>query len=457
MAMNVTTLWPINGSLFINGQIIKHVSQFGTTMAFPILVKPIHIPWSLSPMMNPHFFKMTKGWPVGTIKTASQPLDQKVIGNCWWSWISWWLSGNTCVMAAGVSFLFLVVLSIDHSAERLTLCSNQGRTMVDTLVQENSSPRSIMQSISLSTRQMALLRGSSCLTMHPVTRSVLMTPFLPPRWSKVHSFVFFTFFCLINVPRDPKCLWTHHPKGPCMHDGVNPSTGKPQSFYFPDNHPNYLGWFKGMEQIIHEHGLWPKAGLPSKCTGHKHAKEGQATCCYHHLLYSQPNFTSQKALLQEYIELCGHLCDFYPKYHCELNFIEQYWGTAKLQFHIAGCVKTLNKMERKMLNCLDFVPFKQIQRCISTSFLFQVWNISLQICRQVCMLYFHLSSRSVQCLGSIGQQEIPWPLHSPPGYDCDGEGNGPKVILLISYMYILWHICILGHGPKSFWFSSVLG
>ena len=33
---------------------------------------------------------------------------------------------------------------------------------------------------------------------------------------------------------------------------------------------------------------------------------------------------SQKLLLQERIKSRGHLCDFYPKYHCELNFIEQY-------------------------------------------------------------------------------------------------------------------------------------
>src|SRR5216684_1234529 len=123
-----------------------------------------------------------------------------------------------------------------------------------------------------------------------------------------------------------------------------------------------------MEQIIHKHGLWPEAGLPANCTGHKHAKEGQTTCCCHHLLYSQPNFTSQKPLLQEYIESHGHLCDFYPKYHCELNFIEQYWGAAKLQFRVAGHAKTLSEMEMKMLGCLDDIPLEQIQRCISTSF-----------------------------------------------------------------------------------------
>ncbi len=145
-----------------------------------------------------------------------------------------------------------------------------------------------------------------------------------------------------------------------MHDGVNPLTCEPQSFYFPDNHPNYLGWFKGMEQIIHERGLWPEAGLPADCTGRKHAKEGQTTCCCHHLLYSQPDFTSQKPLLQEYIKSCGHLCDFYPKYHCELNFIEQYWGAAKLQFCVAGHAKTLSEMEMKMLGCLDDVPLEQI-------------------------------------------------------------------------------------------------
>ncbi len=70
-----------------------------------------------------------------------------------------------------------------------------------------------------------------------------------------------------------------------MRDGVNPLTGEPQLFYFPENHPTFPGWFKGMEQIIRECGLWPEVGLPVECAGPKRP-EGQASCCCHHLLYS---------------------------------------------------------------------------------------------------------------------------------------------------------------------------
>src|SRR5580692_748681 len=144
-----------------------------------------------------------------------------------------------------------------------------------------------------------------------------------------------------------------------MRDGINPLTGEPQSFYFPDDHPLYPGWFKGMEQIIRKCGLLPEEGLPVKCAGRKHP-EGQASCCCHYVLYTQPDFVSQKPLLQEHIESRGHLCDYYPKYHCELNFIEQYWGAAKLRFRIAGRAKTIEEMQRKTLRCLDDTPLEQI-------------------------------------------------------------------------------------------------
>ncbi|CAG8624712.1 23268_t:CDS:2 [Cetraspora pellucida] len=32
------------------------------------------------------------------------------------------------------------------------------------------------------------------------------------------------------------------------------------------------------------------------------------------------------------IEGAGHICIFYPKFHCELNFIEMYWSAAKRKF-----------------------------------------------------------------------------------------------------------------------------
>jgi hypothetical protein len=38
----------------------------------------------------------------------------------------------------------------------------------------------------------------------------------------------------------------------------------------------------------------------------------------------------QKPLVQEVIEAAGsHFCTFLPKYHCELNLIEFFWGAVK--------------------------------------------------------------------------------------------------------------------------------
>ena len=88
------------------------------------------------------------------------------------------------------------------------------------------------------------------------------------------------------------------------------------------------GWFKGMEAIICERGLWLADGLLTQCTNF-HCPPGRTDCCCQRLLFMQPDFQDQKSLLQEHIERSGHLCDFYPKYHCELNFIEQILGSCK--------------------------------------------------------------------------------------------------------------------------------
>ncbi|PCH37076.1 hypothetical protein WOLCODRAFT_83588 [Wolfiporia cocos MD-104 SS10] len=104
-----------------------------------------------------------------------------------------------------------------------------------------------------------------------------------------------------------------------------------------------------MEQIIHEHGLWLQTGLNAQCEGFK-CPPGWTGCCCHHLLFTQPDFSSQKSQLEEYISLHGHLCDFYPKYHCELNFIEQYWGCVKLDYRTSPMTFDTNEMECNVLH-----------------------------------------------------------------------------------------------------------
>ena len=102
------------------------------------------------------------------------------------------------------------------------------------------------------------------------------------------------------------------------------SDGQVQEFYFADDHPEYPGYFKGTEQIIQEHGLWSVTGnLLAQCEGFK-CKTGRTDCCCSRILFTQPDFINQYSQLEELVTSCGHICDFYPKYHCKLNFIEQY-------------------------------------------------------------------------------------------------------------------------------------
>lgn len=140
-------------------------------------------------------------------------------------------------------------------------------------------------------------------------------------------------------------------------------TGDVQLFYFPDDHPSMPGWFKGMEQVIRERGLWPAEGLNAQCPNFQ-CSPGCTNCCCRRLLFSQPDFIDQKSQVQELVESRGHLCDFYPKYHCELNYIEQFWGAAKYRFRSMARAATIEEMEKHVLSCLDSIPLLQIRRCV---------------------------------------------------------------------------------------------
>ena len=120
---------------------------------------------------------------------------------------------------------------------------------------------------------------------------------------------------------------------PTMRDGFNPSTGYSQTMQ------DSKGILKGRWQVLIERGLWPQGGLFALCKSCNPNPEGMSkkvdnpecghpltprSCCARAVIASQPDFHAKKSQLQEVITEAGHLILFYPKFHCELNWIEYY-------------------------------------------------------------------------------------------------------------------------------------
>jgi len=122
---------------------------------------------------------------------------------------------------------------------------------------------------------------------------------------------------------------------------------------------------KFADVVLEEWGLfWLQDNgkpLNRECKDFKCA-EGAMDCCCHHILFNQLDFTCVKSHLEEVIMACGHLCNFYPKFHCELNYIEQYWGAVKLLYRSRSQLKKMDEMEKQVVACLNDIPLLQIQR-----------------------------------------------------------------------------------------------
>jgi hypothetical protein len=63
--------------------------------------------------------------------------------------------------------------------------------------------------------------------------------------------------------------------------------------------------------------------------------------------------------MQELVEGKGHLVVFYPKFHCELNWIEYYWGMAK-RFSRDNCEYNFQALRQIVPDALSSVPPKTI-------------------------------------------------------------------------------------------------
>jgi hypothetical protein len=152
-------------------------------------------------------------------------------------------------------------------------------------------------------------------------------------------------------------------KQPIMRDTI--FNEQVQHMVFPDNYPDpsLRGKPKGMRFVLQERQLW-KEGMIGFCNKNPPASP---SCCMRHVLEQQPDFANQKCSLQEVIETHGHKIIFYPKFHCELNYIEMYWGAVK-KYTRNKCDYTWSGLQKVVPTALDTVSVKQIRKYARRSF-----------------------------------------------------------------------------------------
>jgi hypothetical protein len=113
---------------------------------------------------------------------------------------------------------------------------------------------------------------------------------------------------------------------------------------------------KGIMAVLKERNLWPGGRFLLQC------KDGctSTSCCAKTLLASQPDFLEQTSVIEEIVKKGGHMVAFYPKFHCETNFIERYWGACK-RLARQRCDYTFASLRVQVPQILKEVPLGTIR------------------------------------------------------------------------------------------------
>ena len=112
---------------------------------------------------------------------------------------------------------------------------------------------------------------------------------------------------------------------------------------------NEDGKQKGPITILQERGLY-RNGMK-----HEELKE---------LLSAQPDFKEQESLLTEIAHKKNHLVIYFPKYHCEFNWIERYSGAVKryCREHCTYSMETLPDTMEAGFNSITAVNMRRFAR-----------------------------------------------------------------------------------------------
>jgi hypothetical protein len=65
--------------------------------------------------------------------------------------------------------------------------------------------------------------------------------------------------------------------------------------------------------------------------------------------------------LEETVESLGHRLLFFPKFHCELNFIEMLWGYVKAKLR-RMCTFSFSDLKKRLPELLDRIPLPFVKR-----------------------------------------------------------------------------------------------
>ncbi len=146
-----------------------------------------------------------------------------------------------------------------------------------------------------------------------------------------------------------------------------------------------IGTPKGMKRILQERGLWNDS-LKKQCGRQKKVKrdilfsdrlfeesmeqyeartadrcERGKGCCALRIIEAEYDFQNEKSMLETVILEAGHEAIFYPKYHCELNYIEYYWAALK-RYTREHCKYSFPELEKTVVEAMNSVDIKTIRR-----------------------------------------------------------------------------------------------
>lgn len=132
------------------------------------------------------------------------------------------------------------------------------------------------------------------------------------------------------------------------------------------------GVFKGLTKLLEERKIPGARKLKLQCPATESRKgmgcePGATNCCARRTMMNQPDFLNQKTTLQLLAESQGCSVIYLPKYHCELNPIEQCWGAAKWVYRDSPMSSAEADLRRNMLAALDSVKLESIRRFAARS------------------------------------------------------------------------------------------